>query len=46
MPFSLAPQGIWAIRVPDSTGVCRPFLPDLAEDLADAAMQARTPNNS
>jgi len=32
--------------VPNGTGLCRPLLPDLAEDLADAAMQARTPNSA
>jgi len=41
VPLPLVTQGIRAIRC---TASYRPLLPDLADDLADAAMQARTPN--
>jgi hypothetical protein len=41
----LSYKGSEHFDVPNGTGLCRPISPDLAEDLADAAMQARTPNS-
>ena len=44
--FPLRHKGSRRLAVPHRTDPYRPLLPDLAEDPADTAMQARTPNAS